>query len=152
MTDGETLEHQVRDFQQRVRAQHRAGREARRHRTVQRRERQHVTAGDRDPLHAAHLGSRHRCAVAEVEAQPIGRDQRALLRDMCPEPVAQRLVHGFPSLETMILRVSQFPSEITRAARIAVELAIVVGDATLESVGLHVGHGTPCPVAVEPFE
>jgi hypothetical protein len=28
----------------------------------------------------------------EVEAQPVGRDQRALLRDVLAEPIAQRLV------------------------------------------------------------
>ena len=35
---------------------------------------------------------RQRLRMAEVEAQPVGRDQRALLRHMLAEPAAQRLV------------------------------------------------------------
>ena len=36
--------------------------------------------------------ARHRLGMREVEAQPVGRDQRALLRDVVAEHLAQRLV------------------------------------------------------------
>ena len=36
--------------------------------------------------------ARHRLGMREVEAQPVGRDQRALLRDVIAEHLAQRLV------------------------------------------------------------
>ena len=38
------------------------------------------------------LLGRHRLGVREVEAQPVGRDQRALLRDVRAQHLAQRLV------------------------------------------------------------
>ena len=51
---------------------------------------QHARVGDvldlRELLVADRLG------VREIEAQPVGRDQRALLRDMIAEHLAQRLV------------------------------------------------------------
>ena len=36
---------------------------------------------------------RQRPRVAEIEAQPVGSDERALLRDVLAESPAQRLVH-----------------------------------------------------------
>ena len=42
-----------------------------------------------DPLE---LVGGHRLGMREVEAQPVGRDQRALLRDVIAEHLAQRLV------------------------------------------------------------
>ena len=45
-----------------------------------------------DVLDAARAPRRHRLRVREVEAQPVGRDQRALLRDVVAEHLAQRLV------------------------------------------------------------
>jgi hypothetical protein len=49
------------------------------------------------PDHGVHLIfdaldflSRHRLSVAEVEAEAIGFDERALLRDMRPQHIAQR--------------------------------------------------------------
>ena len=51
---------------------------------------QHDVVGDvLDPLE---LVGRHRLGMREVEAQPVGRDQRALLRDVIAEHLAQRLV------------------------------------------------------------
>ena len=51
---------------------------------------QHDIVGDvLDPL--KFLGC-HRLGVREVETQPLGRDQRALLRHMIAEHLAQRLV------------------------------------------------------------
>ena len=38
------------------------------------------------------LGGAHRFLVGEIEAQPVGRDQRPLLRHMPAEPLAQRLM------------------------------------------------------------
>src|SRR5499433_328514 len=40
------------------------------------------------------LLGRHRLGMGEVEAQPVGRDQRALLRHMIAEHLAQRLVQN----------------------------------------------------------
>ena len=58
----------------------------RRHRRVL----QHIVVGDvLDPLD---LLGRHRLRMREVEAQPVGRDQRALLRDVIAQHLAQRLV------------------------------------------------------------
>ena len=51
---------------------------------------QHDVVGD--VFHALELGRGHRLGVREVEAQPVGRDQRALLRDVIAEHLAQRLV------------------------------------------------------------
>ena len=51
---------------------------------------QHDVVGDvLDPLD---LLRRHRLGMREIEAQPVGRDQRALLRDVVAEHLAQRLV------------------------------------------------------------
>ena len=51
---------------------------------------QHEVVGDvLDPLD---LLGRHRLGMGKIEAQPVGRDQRALLRDMIAEHLAQRLV------------------------------------------------------------
>ena len=51
---------------------------------------QHDVVGDvLDPLD---LLRAHRLGMREVEAQPVGRDQRALLRDVIAEHLAQRLV------------------------------------------------------------
>ncbi len=38
------------------------------------------------------LGRRHRLGMRKIEAQPVGRDQRAFLRDVVAEHLAQRLV------------------------------------------------------------
>ena len=43
-------------------------------------------------LHDGDVLGRQRLGVAEVEAQAVGRDQRALLRHVRAEPAAQRLV------------------------------------------------------------
>ena len=45
-----------------------------------------------DVLDALELLGAHRLGMREVEAQPVGRDQRALLRDVIAEHLAQRLV------------------------------------------------------------
>ena len=51
---------------------------------------QHDVIGDvLDPLQ---LLSRHRLRVREIEAQPVGHHQRALLRHVVAEHLAQRLV------------------------------------------------------------
>ena len=51
---------------------------------------QHEVVGD--VLDLLDLLRRHRLRMREVEAQPVGRDQRALLRDVIAEHLAQRLV------------------------------------------------------------
>ncbi len=51
---------------------------------------QHDVVGD--VLDALDLGRAHRLGMGEIETQPVGRDQRALLRDMVAEHLAQRLV------------------------------------------------------------
>ena len=58
----------------------------RRHRRVL----QHDVVGD--VLDALDLVRAHRLGMREVEAQPVGRDQRALLRHVVAEHLAQRLV------------------------------------------------------------
>ena len=45
-----------------------------------------------DVLDLLDLLGRHRLGMREVEPQPVGRDQRALLRDVVAEHLAQRLV------------------------------------------------------------
>ena len=45
-----------------------------------------------DVLDLLELLGGHRLGMREVEAQPVGRDQRALLRDVVAEHLAQRLV------------------------------------------------------------
>ena len=51
---------------------------------------QHDVVGD--VLDALDLVGAHRLGMREIEAQPIGRDQRALLRHVIAEHLAQRLV------------------------------------------------------------
>ena len=51
---------------------------------------QHDLVGD--VLDLLDLVRRHRLGMREVEPQPVGRDQRALLRDVIAEHLAQRLV------------------------------------------------------------
>ena len=51
---------------------------------------QHVIVGH--ILDALELFGGHRLRMREIEAQPVRRDQRALLRDVVAEHLAQRLV------------------------------------------------------------
>ena len=60
--------------------------QARRHRGIL----QHEIVGD--VLDLLDLLRRHRLGMREVETQTVGRDQRALLRDVIAEHLAQRLV------------------------------------------------------------
>ena len=72
----------------------RPGSDARRRRAHQpgghRRILQHDIVGD--VLDALDLAGRHRLGMGEVEPQPVGRDQRALLRHVIAEHLPQRLV------------------------------------------------------------
>ena len=119
-------------------------------RVVDRRVLQHEVVGD--VLDLRELLGRHRLGMREVEAQPVGRDQRALLRDVIAEHLAQRLVQemrrGMVGADGGAARVI----DVERERRAGLERALLdradvheqvaglllgVGDAEAHAVGGH---------------
>ena len=96
---------------------------------------QHLRVGE--VLDLGDLGVVHRLGMREVEAQPVGRDQRALLRDVIAQHLAQRLVQqmggGVVGADMRAARVI----DIEFQRRSGAERAFLDGDAMGEHVARH---------------
>ena len=81
--------------------------------------------------------------MREVEAQPVGRDQRALLRDVIAEHLAQRLVEEMRRRMVAPDRAAASMIDLERTARAGLQRALLDRAGVDEQVArllLGVGH------------